>query len=410
MPLLILAYLGFVSVGFPDGMLGVAWPHMRLDFGQPVGAVGFVLFSFTAGYLSSGVGAGFAIGRLGVGRLLAASTALAAAALAGFAVSPALAVVVAVAGLLGVSSGAIDAGLNAYAARHFGPRHMNWMHASYGFGATLGPLVVTAALALGLTWRGGYAAVAAGQLLLATAFVLTVRAWRNGATTREAGTAPAVPPVTRTLALPGTWLGAGAFAVYVALEVGAGLWAYLLLTEGRGLSAQLAGVAVSAYWGSLFVGRLLVGAVAERMGVHRMLASGAAGVIAGAALISLPAPGAVAVVGLMLLGLACAPVFPMLMLTTAERVGDGHADRVIGLQVGASAVGGTALPAGIGVLIGRLGPEVLGPALLTLAAGLAALYLVIRYLFRRRGATAPSAGKQAVGVPDRTPPPSPDRQ
>ena len=51
MPLLLLAYLGFISLGLPDGLLGVGWPHMRAEFGAPVGAVGFILVVATAGYL-----------------------------------------------------------------------------------------------------------------------------------------------------------------------------------------------------------------------------------------------------------------------------------------------------------------------------------------------------------------------
>lgn len=430
-PLLLLAYLGFVSVGLPDGMLGVAWPHMRAEFGVPLEAVGFILFVGTAGYVGSSISAGFAIGKLGVGRLLAASTGLAAVALVGFAASPGLAVAVAASGLLGLSSGAIDSGLNAYAARHFTARHMNWLHASFSFGSTLGPLVVTAALALGLAWRGGYAAVAVGQLLLATAFVLTAKAWRDGATApgvAPAGAAPsqvaspavsptatpavetpvepAGPPaaavrVARTLALPGTWLGGAAFGVYVAIELGAGLWAYTLLTEGRGVSEQRAGVAVSTYWASLFVGRLLVGIVAERIGVNRVLITGVTGIIAGAVLVALPAAGWLAVTGLVLVGLASAPVFPLLMLTTAERVGDRHADRVIGLQVGASATGGTVLPAGIGVLIGRFGPEVLGPSLVVLGVSLAAIYLVAH----PRRPSPPPGPRRPVAADGRNPQP-----
>ncbi|MGH3683391.1 MAG: MFS transporter, partial [Natronosporangium sp.] len=208
----------------------------------------------------------------------------------------------------------------------------------------------------------------------------TVRAWRDGP-------APAPDPPTRvrgtrTLALPAVWRGVAAFVAYAGVELGAGLWAYTLLTSGRGMGEQLAGLAVSAYWGSLFVGRLLVGAVAERIGTHRVLTGSLAGIVAGAALVALPVPGSVAgpvaAAGLMLVGLASAPVFPLLTLTTAERVGDGHADRAIGVQVGAAALAGAALPAGIGVLIGRFGPEVLGPCVLGFGLLLAALYLPTR--------------------------------
>jgi fucose permease len=372
-PLLLLAYLGFISLGVPDGLLGVGWPQLRTEFGAPVGAVGFVLFAGTTGYLLASVSTGFLLSRTGVGWLLAGSTGLTAAGLAGFGVAPALAAVVAAALLLGLGAGAIDSGLNAYAARHFGARHMNWLHASFGFGAMLGPLVMTGALAAGLTWRAGYGVVALGQAGLAVAFLATARGWRDG-TTGPPAPAPVAPRVWRTLARSAVWQGAAAFGVYAGVELGAGLWAYTLLTGSRGVAEQLAGLAVAGYWGSLFAGRLLFGAVADRAGIHRVITGSVAGLVAGAGLVAVPAPGWLAVAGLALVGLAAAPVFPLLTLTTAERVGDRHADRAIGVQVGAAAVGGTALPAGIGALIGRLGPEVLGPCLLVLALALAGLY------------------------------------
>ncbi|QSB15745.1 MFS transporter [Natronosporangium hydrolyticum] len=418
MPLLLLAYLGFISLGLPDGMLGVAWPYMRVDFDRPAGAIGFVLLVLTAGYLLSSVSAGFMLARFGVGRLLATSTGLAATGLLGFAAAPGLVPMVLVAGLLGASAGAIDAGLNAYAARHFGARHMNWLHASFSFGATLGPLVVTAAVAVGLAWRGGYVAVAVGQVALAVAFALTVRAWRDRAADRveqgrppaPATAGPALPPATArsirrppplvaTLRQAGTWLGAGAFAVGVAIEAGAGLWAYTLLTEVDGVSGQLAGVAVSAYWGSLFVGRLLVGVVVERIGVHRVLVGSVTVIVLGAAVVALPGAAPATVTGLVLIGLGVAPIFPLLMLTTARRVGESHSDRVVGMQVAAGTLGGAAAPALIGVLIDLWSAAVLGPSLLVFGALLGALYL---WAHRRSagGEAGEPAGSELSGPPD----------
>lgn len=389
MPLLLLAYLGFISLGLPDGLLGVGWPQIRSEFGAPVGAVGSILVVATGGYLLASASAGFLLARIGVGWLLAASTGLTAAGLAGFAVAPALPPVVVAALPLGLGAGAIDAGLNAYAARHFSARHMNWLHASFGFGAMLGPLVMTGGLAAGLSWRGGYAGVAIGQAVLAVGFLVTVRSWRDGSpggSPTGSQTAPGPPPapavptgtvaprVWRTLALPAVWRGAAAFAVYTGIEIGTGLWAYTLLTGARGVGEQLAGLAVSGYWGSLFAGRLLLGALGDRVGIHRVITGSVAGLVVGTGLVAVPAPGALAVAGLLLVGLSAAPVFPLLTLTTAERVGDRHADRTIGMQMAAAAVGGTALPAGIGALIGRTGPEILGPCLLVLTLTLAGLY------------------------------------
>lgn len=378
--LLILAYLAFVSLGLPDGLIGVGWPSIRSDFRVPTEAVGLVLTAGTTGYLTSSVTAGFTIARFGVGWLLAGSTGLAALALTGYAVSPGLALMTGCALVLGLGSGAIDSGLNAYAAGAFGPRHMNWLHAFFGLGVALGPLIMTMVIGAGLAWRWGYGVVATAQLVLALAFVLTAERWRErrpAAEEADQGVASAAPGTLRvldTLELPAVWFSTLAFAVYAAIEVAAGLWAFLLLTEGRGLSATVAGVCVSGYWGSLFVGRVVQGIVAERRGSHRLLLGSLAGMAAGAVLMALPAPAWIAVAGLAIIGFAAAPVFPLFTLTTADRVGAVHVDRTIGLQIGAAGLGGAAIPAAVGVLLSRVDVEALGPALVALALALIALY------------------------------------
>ncbi|WFF04095.1 MFS transporter [Micromonospora sp. WMMD964] len=399
--LLLLAYLGFVSLGLPDSLLGVGWPSIRSDFDVPTEAVGWVLTAGTVGYLTSSVLAGFTLARVGVGVLLAGSTLLASLALTGYAVSPTLAVFVGCALLVGLGSGAVDSGLNAYAASAFGPRHMNWLHAFFGLGVAIGPLIMTGVLSAGLAWRWGYGIVAAAQLGLAVAFALTVRAWQRGVPAATpvgdaAGPSPATSavvrvPVRETLRMPAVWSGTLAFALYVAIEVSAGLWAFLLLTEGRGLSAAVAGGCVSAYWFSLFVGRIVQGVVAERLGSGLVLRASLAGMAVGAALIAVPGPAVLAVCGLVVVGFAAAPVFPLLTLTTADRVGLAHADRAIGLQIGASGVGAALVPAGLGVLIANTSVQVLGSALVVLALGLIALY--------EWGARRPTAGPPAPVVP-----------
>jgi fucose permease len=371
---LLLAYFAFISLGLPDGLLGVGWPSMAGEFRVGTDAVGFLLFAATAGYLVSSVAAGFSIARLGVGRLLAGSTALASLALAGYAISPAFAFLIPCALIAGFGGGAIDAGLNAYAAGAFGPKHMNWMHAFFGLGVAIGPLIMTAVLSGGISWHWGYGIVASGQVVLAIAFALTARSWAQHRPVDHDQPAPAPNRIATTLAIPAVWFSALAFAVYVALEVTAGLWAFLFLTDGRGVSAAVAGVCVSAYWASLFVGRVIQGFIVERVGVTRILVGSLLGLVAGSVLVAVPGPAWPAVAGLMVIGLAAAPVFPLLTLTTADRVGEQHADRTIGVQIGASGLGGALIPAGVGVIINRTGEEALGPALVVLSLLLLALY------------------------------------
>jgi fucose permease len=95
-------------------------------------------------------------------------------------------------------------------------------------------------------------------------------------------------------------------------------------------------------------------------------------------LVAVPGPGWLTVTGLMLIGFAAAPIFPLLTLTTAGRVGEAHANRAIGLQMAAAAgIGGAVIPSGAGVIIERTGPYTLGPMLVVLCLVLPALYAVM---------------------------------
>ena len=312
------------------------------------------------------------------GPLLAVGAALAAVALAAEAAAPSLWTFAIGMVLFGCGFAAIDSTLNAYAAARFGARDINWMHASYGLGATIGPLLVTALLGAGLTWRWPYASMAAALAALALVLALTGRRWRTLATdlpaepdgTASGGKTTADPARSALAAL-------GFVAVETGIESGAGIWGYLFLTAGRGLSHPVAGVAVSAYWAMMFVGRAVLGPVAQRVGAHRVLAAGVVGVPLGAAVMALPGPGLVGVVGLMIVGLAAAPIFPLLTLTTPERTGAARSVRTVSLQVAASAVGGSAVPAGLGLAIQAAGAGVLAPLLLVLGVAMGGGYALV---------------------------------
>jgi fucose permease len=378
-----LAYLGFISLGLPDGLHGVAWPSMSAGFGVPLGAVGYVIAMSTTGYVLSSVATGFLISRLGVGVLLAGSTALSGLGLTGYSLAPSLVFVMAAALVLGMGSGAIDSGLNAYAAARFSARHMNWLHASFGFGAMLGPLVMTAVLTRSLSWRWGYAIVAVALAALSMAFTASRRAWKGS--DPAATTETTEQPVGSSFRIPAVWLGVATFGVYTGLEIAAGLWAYTMLTDARGLAPAAAGICVSAYWGALFAGRLLLGAIGDRVTPDNALWAATIGLGLGA-LMLIPPSDVLSVTGLILIGFAAAPVFPMLTLTTSQRVGQHHADRAVGLQMGSAGLFGTLLPALVGVLIQRYGGEALGPSLVGLTALFVGLHVMLTISTRKLSA------------------------
>ena len=149
MPPFSLACLAYLSVALPGSVLGLLWPSMRLSFHQPVAALGVLLVFGVAASALSSAASGRLLSPFGMGRILAFGTFVAGVALALEALAPSLWVLAGGIVVFGLGFGAIDAALNAYAARHFGARQINWMHASYGLGATIGPLLVTALLGTG---------------------------------------------------------------------------------------------------------------------------------------------------------------------------------------------------------------------------------------------------------------------
>lgn len=367
-----LTYLSFVSLGLPDGLLGVAWPSLRVFFGLPLDALGPLLVMFTIGYLVSSFSCGRLLAHMRVGTLLALSCLATAISLLGYALASRWEMVLALGILAGLGAGAIDAGLNTYAATHFSPRMVNWLHACYGIGATLGPIIMTGVLTMGHPWQWGYGIVGLWQLGLAACFGLTYAWWPASQTTE-----PTSAPLTsygQTLRRPVVWLGIAIFFLYTGLEAAAGAWVYSLFTEARGVAMMTAGTWVSIYWAGLTGGRLLSGLVVSFISVRQLLRFCILGLILGAVLIWSQLTTVLSFCGLALMGFSAAPIFPSLIATTPERLGEAHTANGIGLQIAAAVLGQSLLPSVIGILARLLGLEVVAPALLVIALLLLVLY------------------------------------
>jgi MFS family permease len=362
-----LAFLTYVFVAFPGSTLGMLWPSARLDLHAPVGALGILLIVGTAASVVSSVVTGQLMTRLPASLFVTVGTVVIAGALALEALAWSLWVFAGGCLLFGIGFGAINSGLNTHAAHHFGPRDITWMHAGYGLGAMIGPLVVTGVMSSGLSWRDAFWIFAATQAVVACVLAGTRR---TRPTTRQEHGEPAPSVIIGTLAI---------VTVETGVEAGAGVWGYLFLTEGWGLGPEAAGIAVSAYWAMMFVGRALLGPVAERVGARVVLGWAIGGVAAGTGLMVMPGSGLGAVAAMMVIGLAAAPIFPLLALTTGTRNENATTTtRVVGWQAAASSVGGAALPAGMGLAIDAFGVAVLAPLLFGLSVAMCVVYVFVR--------------------------------
>ncbi len=395
---ILLAYVAFIALGLPDGLLGVGWPSIRADFSVPLDAIGLFLTASVVGYMTSSFLSGVLLARLGVGRMLAASCFLTGVTLISYTLVPHWGMMVALGVFAGLGAGAIDAGLNTYVATHFGEGLMQWLHASWGIGVTIGPLLMTFGLATLSTWRFAYRAVGVFQIALAACFVLTLAMWNNqraaASSAAETRLTDYQTPMRETVRQVHVWLSILLFFLYVGAEMALGTWTYTLLTESRGVDQALAGFFAGSYWLTFTIGRILAGAVAHRIGVDRLVLGGLVGALLGSVLLIWNPSELANVVAVAIIGLSIAPIFPGMMSGTRTRVGDRHAANTIGMQMAATGFGTVVIPGLMGVLARQISLEVIPVCLLAVYAGLLGVYLVAA---KRRKAPMPAVSPSSPG-------------
>lgn len=359
--LLILCFIGFIALGLPDAVIGVAWPAIRADFDLPIEALGPLLIAATAGSVIASSFSGPVLARMGIGRLLAFSCLLTAVALSGYAVAPSWPVMVALGLLAGFGAGAIDAAINTHAAVQYSARAVNVLHASYAIGAAGGPALMTATLASGQRWQDGYLIIVAVEVALAALFIATRSLWPAPAAHHESHR-PA--HLIETLRMRAVQLSMIIFVLYTGCEAGAGAWIFSLLYESRGIETAAAGSAVTLYWVGLFASRLGYAFLPgdARPGVV-IGASIATAVIATAVLAARVHP-TIDYIAIAVMGFAAGPIFPSMIATTPQRIGARHTANAVGMQVSMGAIGIALLPALCGVSAEQFGLESI-PLLLT---------------------------------------------
>jgi MFS family permease len=394
-PLLWISFGCFIGLGMAGATLGPVWPHMRASLGLPLGALGLLLLLGTVASTVSGIAMGRLTRRFGSFPVVAAAIAGLGVALLVQGLSPAWPVTMLSGLFYGLFEAPIDAGLQALTAVRRGVRAMSLLHASYGLGAVLGPLVLTGLLLEAFSWRVDYVVLAGVQGILLLLVLLTRRIWpRDSAEAARANTDEMQAAGTSERASPPrqefttAFLVVALFFVDTGLEISAGQWAASYFVNGTAVGIGLAGVLVSCYWGGLSAARLAAGVVGHRISPARLLDLSLVTTALGVLAFSLFSNVIQQAVGLVLMGVGLASIFPVLMQLTPARTGAAGTASAIGYQTAAGALGASLIPGGMGVVLQQWGLGLLGPLL----AGLAALLILLRVLAggRLAGTSAPA--------------------
>lgn len=356
---------------------------MAVKLDLPLDSLGVLLISFVTGYLSTSTTSGKILSRIPLGVLLSISCAITGFSLLAYAFSSYWILVIIASFFLGAGGGAIDTSINTFAASRFSPSVVNWLHAFYGVGATAGPVIVTWMLSNRKEWYDGYILVGITQISLAVLFLTTLNYWKVSPDSKDS----TVPGSFRdAVRVPLFWVTLSIFFIYTGLEMGVGQWIFTILTESRGVAVKEAGLWTSSYYGSLTIGRILFGFILTRVPVSRVLAWAFSGILVGTILLMIPQATYLTWMGIMIIGLSNAPVFPCLISMTPKQVGEKQAANVIGFQISAALVGGALLPAFGGLLTGFFSWEII-PAMFFIEA----IVLLLLHLVARKRRLLPDA-------------------
>jgi len=363
-----IAFGGFVILGLPTGMLGIAWPSIRTDLDAPLAGLGIVLAAMTVAMFGSSAVSGIVRQRFGTIALLLVPTALSAGGLLLFTVAQTWPTIILAAAVLGAGLGLLDAAFNTEAALRRGIRFMAALHASWAVGATLGPALIGLVLVAAGSWRPGYAVAALAFVAFAVATYL-VRG--DLARTPESDDAPIATRGARAVAV----MGAALMFVYVGIELGAGQWSFTRLIADGALSDVVAGLAVFLYWSALATGRIALALFGARVPAERLIDLSVGGTFASALAFWILPPPIAALVALPSIGLSLSVFVPVLLYLIPRRVGRAAAPHVIGYLVAAGMIGGAVLPAAIGLVLQSTGVSNLGICLSALAATFGVLHI-----------------------------------
>lgn len=358
--LLAVIYLAFISLGLPDSLLGSIWPTIYQEFNVPVSYAGAIFMIISAGTIFSSLQSDRLTKSLGTGRVTAFSVLMTAIALWGFSISNSYWMLILWAIPYGLGAGSVDASLNNYVALHYKSHHMSWLHCMWGVGASIGPYIMSFALLNGQTWNMGYRYISLIQVSLTVIIMLSLPLWKkrpiiDGIQEAEnENEKDKVLTLKEIFNISGTKQAMLMFFCYCALEQTTGLWAssYLVLKHGFDLE-------VATSYGSLFfigitVGRAISGFITMKLNDRQMIYLGQVIILIGIILMCLPFGHQVALIGLIIIGLGCAPIYPCIIHSIPINFGKDKSQAIIGVQMASAYIGNLLMPPLFGIIANHI--------------------------------------------------------
>lgn len=370
--LLVFIYMMFISLGLPDSMLGSSFPAIADNLSIPSDTAGYIGMTVSAFTILSAIFSSFFIEKLGTKWVISISVILTALGLLGFStVRPdywQLFFLCAVP--LGFGAGAIDAALNNYVSLHYKAIHMNWLHASWGIGTIISPLIIGSFIDStnhSAGWEKGVLILSLIQFGLAILSFLMIPIWNKALEVekarnpikekKEVGQKEPVK-TSKLFKNPIFYLAVLGFFCYCGLETTTGLWSGRFFVSVKGFTTAEAARLSSFFYIGITVGRIISGPASLKLNEKILMRIGEFILMVGVLLALLPVDNRwVSVSGILIVGLGCAPIYPAIIRSTPYRFSRLLSQKAMGLEMAIAYCGNLLVSPAFGFTAKQLGEK-----------------------------------------------------
>ncbi|KAF2735457.1 MFS general substrate transporter [Polyplosphaeria fusca] len=387
------AFWSFVVMGANDAAYGALIPYLQEYYSLTFVVISLVFLSPLAGYTASALlnnSIHLKFGQRGVAIISPACHFISYIIIA---IHPPYPVLVIIFMLAGFGNGLADAAWNAWIGNMTNPNEvLGFLHAFYGLGAVLSPLIATTMITKGnrLPWYYFY------YVMIGMAFLELITSvpafWEiSGAVYRAKNARAADSKDNRMkealIRLPHarvTWLCALFLLGYVGIEVALGGWIVKFMLEVRNAAEFASGMTATGFWMGITVGRIILGFITPKLGEKLAIAIYLPITMALELIFWLVPQFYVSAVAVSLQGFFLGPLFPAAVVAATKLLPRHLHVSAIGFAAAFGGSGAAIFPFAVGAIAQAHGVKVLQPIILALLAVILALWLGLPRIHKKQ--------------------------
>lgn len=340
--LLIVIYLIFISLGLPDSFIGSCWPtiseyfKISRDF-QGIFSLIVSFFTIASSFLTIKLTKylkNYGVIAISIGLTISGLIII------GFSDNYYLLLLAAIP--LGFGGGAIDSILNSYVSLHYKAIHLNFLHAFWGIGAFISPLIIGSFIVDPSGFKDAAFVLSIIQTTILIITLSTLVLWvkvdkiynidsRN--TTNSENNKENIG-FFNTFKLRGVIFACITFFSYIAIESLAYSWFTSLCVFGMNIDNDIASKYLSLFYIAISLGRVISGLLSIKIKDKNLIRIGEGILLIGIILLTFKFNFVFMPIALFIIGLGCGPIYPSIVHSTVDKFTSKYSSAVMSIQIG----------------------------------------------------------------------------